>query len=291
MVNGGLLARQSGSGSVYLVWHSHRYLIKDPTTLVPAVFGAQAPVLTVGTAWLNGLPAGQELAPISVPHQGAASDAVPGAHAVGDIVYDRTGAGNQYYLILRDGLAPITRLQMLVQVTMTVEPVQLPTKVFSLATESKRSLYPSSAGGALPPASPPRLPAATPGVTPAVCAVWSRARANPLLVVGSTLSSVGRGIETPAVTGAGTSLADRVVVPPGCGTVVLALPSPTATTGALDLITDAGVRYPVPSVDALGKLGYTTAMAVPMPAGMVARIPEGPTLDPSAALRPATSFN
>lgn len=281
----GLLVRDPRAGAVYLIWHSHHYRFDDPTTLVPSVFGALAPVTTVGTAWLNGLPKGQDIASITVPHDRSVSTVVPGHH-VGDIVYNRTGGGNQYYLVMGDGLAPITQLQMLVQVTETGPPTEVATKVVTDAPKSGQALYPSSDGTTLPPRTPPKLVSVTRD-TSALCAASSSPTASPSVVVGPRLAELGPGIQTATTTSSGTSLADRVIVPPGRGEVVLALPSPTSTTGALDIVTDEGIRYPVPSAAVLATLGYSPDEAVAVPSGLVARIPEGPTLDPAAALRPA----
>jgi hypothetical protein len=64
------------------------------------------------------------------------------------------------------------------------------------------------------------------------------------------------------------------------------MPSATATAGAYSLVTDLGMRYPVPSDQALLALGFPPPRAVDMPSALVNRIPPGPTLDPDAARLP-----
>jgi len=60
------------------------------------------------------------------------------------------------------------------------------------------------------------------------------------------------------------------------------------TGGLLCLITDSGRYYPLSSDDVLKRLGYEPQRAVGgwMPTYLVARLPEGPTLDPVYAARP-----
>jgi Type VII secretion system ESX-1, transport TM domain B len=77
-------------------------------------------------------------------------------------------------------------------------------------------------------------------------------------------------------------LANRVQVEPGWGAVVESMTSPTATSGAVFLVTDEGRRYAVPD-DARKSLGYDGVTAIPMPASLVERIPAGDALDPQAA--------
>jgi ESX secretion system ATPase EccB len=62
--------------------------------------------------------------------------------------------------------------------------------------------------------------------------------------------------------------------------------SSTATSGAATIVTDLGIRYPVPNDQALKALALPSSKVVDMPAGLVNRIPPGPTLDPDAARRP-----
>jgi hypothetical protein len=63
------------------------------------------------------------------------------------------------------------------------------------------------------------------------------------------------------------------------------VPSDASDVGTLALVTDVGLRFPVPSAEVLTQLGYSAASVVTMPAALVARIPEGPTLDPAAAMK------
>ncbi len=106
-----LLVRDARTGDTALIWHSHRYRVASPTTVLLSLFGDQRTMVSVGTAWLNGLPEGADIGAITIAGGGARSAAVPGRH-VGDLVFDQVGTGaEQFYVVLRDGLAAITELQ------------------------------------------------------------------------------------------------------------------------------------------------------------------------------------
>jgi hypothetical protein len=61
--------------------------------------------------------------------------------------------------------------------------------------------------------------------------------------------------------------------------------SKTAPGGALSIVTELGIRYPVASREVADKLGYAGVKATPMPAEVVALLPVGPALDPAAAVK------
>jgi hypothetical protein len=49
------------------------------------------------------------------------------------------------------------------------------------------------------------------------------------------------------------------------------------------LVTDSGLRFPIANADAVNRLGYVVASAVPVPLPFVTLLPAGPALDPTAA--------
>ncbi|HEY3502794.1 MAG TPA: type VII secretion protein EccB [Actinocatenispora sp.] len=281
----GLLVRDSRDQATYLLWNGHRYRITDPDKLVPALFGAQVDSASVGTALVNGVPAGLDIGPIDVPGHGSASAAVNGRNS-GDVLEAQTGSGPQYYLVFPDGVAPITALQKdIIQAQYSSQPQHVSV---SEATAMKRSshLVASSDEDVRPPAKVPPLHHAH--ADQSVCAEVTDASGDEQVVVGSTVAAMSKGVRTTEVTGAGAALADRILVPPGRVAIVRSLPADGAGAGTFDVVTDIGQRFPVPSAEALGMLGYSPSNAVSMPAGLVHTIPAGPTLDPSAALTPAT---
>jgi type VII secretion protein EccB len=279
----GLLVRNSATGNSYLTWRSHRYLIRQPKIVVPALFGATTNAVPVGTAWLNGLPAGGDIGPITVTERGAPSATVPG-RIVGDVLMAQTGAAPSYFLVLGDGLAPITELQKdILAAQFPVTPI--PTTL-SAATSSKRSNAVSQpSGDAAPPQSPPQL--VQPAASDVLCAQSVDARSAPTLFTGGTVDQLDAANPTGSSSTAGASLADRVLVPAGRIAIVRTVSGPGASGGAYYLVTDLGIRYAVPSEAVLTLLGYDAKQAVDVPSSLVTRIPAGPTLDPAAATQPA----
>jgi type VII secretion protein EccB len=279
----GLLVRDTRTAEVYLLWHSHRYRISQPDVVVPSLFGNRPPTFAAGTAWLNGVPRGLDIGPIAIPGRGSASAAVPNAK-IGDVVVERLSTGDQFFLVLDGGLAPITSLQKDVVVgQFAVAPRERPAAEVNQLPKVD-ALAPAASDEAEPPDRTPRLTRLDSG---AACAETANARTAPRLLVGAAFPDTGPGGLTGARTATGTSLADVVAVPPGGIAVVRAMASPDAEGGAYSIVTDQGVRYPVPSADVLGMLGYSAAQAVDMPAGLLNRVPAGPTLSPSAALAAA----
>jgi hypothetical protein len=106
--------------------------------------------------------------------------------------------------------------------------------------------------------------------------------------VGSDAPRAAPGATGPASglsSGGPAVRADRVVVEPGRGAVVAAQPAPGAP-GTLSVVSELGIRYPVPSAEVLAALGYGGVRPVALPAGLVSLLPVGPALDPSAARTP-----
>jgi type VII secretion protein EccB len=273
----GVLVGQGGT--TYLVWHGMRYHVSDPAVVVASLFGAGTATRQVGAAWLSALPEASAIGPLTVTGRGTPSTVLSG-HSVGDVLYADTGSGRQYYLLLADGLAALTETQRdIVQGQYPVTPTPVALSTANQAPRS-RQLGPAADPGTAAPAVPPKLVDAGDGA--ALCARTAPGQPDPQLSTGGTVPA---GLP---VSGKGaTALVDRVAVPAGHFAVVRALASPTATDGPYSLVTDDGTRYPLPGADTLGVLGYSTALAVTMPAAVVDRLPVGPLLDPTTAGRPA----
>jgi len=286
----GLLVRHADTGTHHLIWRGHRYQLgeSDPEPLIRSLYGFHADVVEVGAAWLNGLPAGQAIVPVDperIAEWGEPSAAVPG-YTVGDLVHHRVAGGQQYYLVLADGLAHLTELQMmLLQAAQPAEPVAIPVAVVN-RTPTSDALAPTRTGVA-PPDSPPELAVPEAGSEVTVCAEVADAATPPVVTLGGDRAAFAGALPTPRASETGVPLADRVVVPPGQGALVRVLPAPQSPVGSYQLVTDAGIRYPVPTEEILGWLGYSAALAVELPVGVVQQLPAGPTLDPDDAHRPA----
>jgi type VII secretion protein EccB len=282
----GLVVVNPSGDERYLIWHNRRYLLRSPTVVIPALFGAVNP-LPVGTAWLNGLPEGLDIGSIVTGSQtGSPSSAVPGRN-IGDLVSVQTATRVQYFIVFNDGLAVIDELQKDIYAAQStsVHIIPLTPGDMTRAPVSHQVQVPS--GQNAPPETPPALGQATSGQP--LCAASHNPSTLPDVSVGGTITAAGPGIATGSAADTGTSLADRIVVPGGRIAVVRAVQTPGASTGALFLVTDSGLRYSVPSEEVLQTLGYPASAAIDVLASLVSRIPAGPALDPAAATRPVSA--
>lgn len=279
----GVLVTEESSEEIYLVWGGHRHLVHEPALMIPALFGEMVSATVVGTAWLNALPVGAEIGFIDVADVAASSPAVPGRR-IGELLVAETASGPQHYLVLADGLAPITELQKDILVAQfSTSPI---TVSISEATGAPASSHLTQQPEEIqaPPAAPDLL---VPGTTDLLCAVTEDAAATPGVWIGGTVTGLADAIPTSAVTPDGVSLTDQILVPAGHLAVVRVVSAPSGQSGAYYLVTDLGVRHAVPSPEVLQMLGYHPGQAVDVPSHLVTRVPAGPALDPAAALVPA----
>ncbi|SBT39304.1 type VII secretion protein EccB [Micromonospora auratinigra] len=270
----GLLLRHP-DGSLHLLWHDRRYLLRDTDRVLAALATTRQRAVPVAAALLNAVPAGADLAPPALPGLGERSDRVDDA-TVGDVYLVRnTGGGRQYAVAGRDGLAGITELQAALLLARTGQGDPEPITLGRFAALPKLpDLAPT--GPTAPPAVPPRLATLDSG---ALCARVGDDTGVREIRVGATPPD----LSAAARTSAGRGLADQVVVEPGRGAVVESVAAPGATGGAVSVVTDLGRRYVLPSTDVLGMLGYPGVRPVRLPAGLVSLVPAGSPLDPAAA--------
>ncbi|MDQ7906560.1 type VII secretion protein EccB [Phytohabitans sp. ZYX-F-186] len=278
----GLLVRDSGADTTYLIWRGRRHLVNDATNLVPAIFG-EVRAARVGSAWINSLPAGNEIQTITIPDRGSPSSQVSG-RTIGEVLTTETGSGEQHYLVFDDGVAAITPLQLaILGAAADLEREDVAVSVVNSAPKSARLRPPASDAGAAPESAPTLVPASE-----QVCAVTSDGRALPSLVVGGTVEGLDTVAPTASASGDGALLADGVLVPSGWVATVRVLASPTAEAGGYFVVTDTGIKYAVPSAEVLELLGYPAAEAIEVPTALMLRLPTGPTLNPSEAIKAAT---
>jgi type VII secretion protein EccB len=286
-----VLVKDDKSDALFLVWRNHRYEITDTDTVLGALSLGQAPRVSVGGAWLNALPAGEALSPLEVSDRGEESTALAGARVGQVFVVRNQGGEEEFYLVRDDKLEPITEVQadllLTAEATREAYPGESP-DAKELTTADARSAPkadPPATGPEQPPARRPQLADVTDGST-AVCASFDGPKAAAEILIDATADGAVEAIATGQQTTAGTALADRIKVEPGWGAVVEAMQSPDATSGTFYVVTDLGRRYALASPDILELLGYPPDKVTRLPASLVARIPEGPSLDPAAAARP-----
>ena len=246
----------------------------------------------IPATWLNALPIGPDF---RGPRISGVGKKVPGpdgrASAVGRVytVPAVTGGDARWYVMLRDGLASISKTQatLLLQDPASqaaygrnhMRPIELDAARAAQSRQSRTSLAVQGL-----PTTMPKIDAPDPA-TP-LCTVYTDT------AKGSTRArlTVGGRLAIPVPQGAGSDQDhfDQVILPPG-GAVLAGLLPGEGQLGAVQnfsLVTDQGRRFALASADLLPKLGYDLTEVAPLPARLLHLIPEGPVLDPAAARSP-----
>lgn len=262
----GLLVRVV-DGPTFLVYGNRRLLIPADryTATLRAFRWGDRQAWPVAAAWLNAIPAGPDVVPPRIAGYGQPS-AVPSL-PIGQLITD----GRQWAVALPDGVAAVTELQAALLQTdpRAYDPVTLGGSAFNNLKPSRTHL--SDAGD------PNGLPTTVPelaGSPQRACMTQpGGVLINPTVPGGTPVTDT-----EPAP---GVVRADAVHVPRGKGALVIAAASPTAPpgSGTITLVTDTGRRYPVATPEALAKLGYGSVTPRPVPAQLVALLPQGPSLD------------
>jgi type VII secretion protein EccB len=274
----------------YLVWRGYRHEITDPRTVFAGLALSQESQVRAGTVLVDVLPAGPSVRPIGVAHAGRRSQALQSRANVraGQLFFVQTSAGTrQFYLATIDRLVPINQFQYDIQIAApqtrlayggaTPKAIQLgPDEVAQAVAVAE-----SSASG-LPRDRPSFVQ--TRSSDAAVCAAFDAGAVVPRIITEPAMPAASQSLPTPGVSN-GTPLADRVLVEPGWAGLVEVVPAGQAAAGTVSLVTDQGKMYPLASPDVLKILGYDGVKPIRMPAGLAARVPEGPALDPTAALK------
>jgi ESX secretion system ATPase EccB len=285
MSGNGALVVASG-GEDWLVWNGERMLIPPARqqAILTALNFVQA-AEQVPLSWLDAFAQGPDFAPPAIPGFGRAVDRGPaGSPArIGQVFVTSPGAA-QYYVLTRQGLAPVTVTEAKL---LDAIPGQLPQG--TVTTAQAASHHGSLSADGMPLTMPvpadrnvsPRAP---------LCVVYSGPAAT-----GPLSGRVTVGGRVPAgglATTAGTYV-NRIVMKPGSAAlaaVVPALPAPSsASAGQRPEVTSyflvtGGVRYGLASPGVAAVLGYNLpAQRTLVPASVVDLIPQGPALDPAAA--------
>ncbi|RSS68495.1 type VII secretion protein EccB [Streptomyces sp. WAC06614] len=270
-------------GVQHVLWQGKR--LRLDTGAATALGYTSATPYPVSPGQLNSLPAGPDLAPPEIPGRGGAGPAPAGRQTrVGQLF---TGPAGEPYVLTQQGFArlgptafellrgdPRTQREAYAGAPATVQAV-------GAADLADRSAPAGTLRDSGLPATPPRLVVPAPGQ--AVCTRLEPAAGGPRTLVSLVASATVSGLPPAAQPGVvpGCGGADRVSVRPGAGALVRAL-SGAGAPGGTYLVSDNGVKYPVPSPDAVKALGYEGAAAVGMPSALLSLLPTGPSLDPAA---------
>ncbi|MDG4795729.1 type VII secretion protein EccB [Micromonospora sp. WMMD1082] len=267
-----------GERANYLVWQGHRHRLG--AAWMARVFGYDGPAESVDSRWIDLLPPASDIDPVQVPGLGEPGPTVQGRPTrIGQLFVVRlVGAEDRYYVLLRDGFSPLTATGYAIVAAdpvtaraypdRAVTPTQVGPSALAQVPVSGRRLFPEGL-----PSVPPPVGVAGEGRSWCV----RQRPGGPVEVVADTPAG-GAAARTELAAGA---VADAVRMAPGAGGLVRSGRPGQAAGGPLYLVTDAGLRYGVPSDAAAAALGYQAAEAVTIPPEWLRLLPEGPLLDPA----------
>lgn len=275
----------------YLVLRGYRHLIdKADAQAVGLALNATPPV-RVAPAVIEAIPEGAAIAPIPVADAGKPAGVVPSKPDIlaGQLFAVTTSRGVRHYLAEVGRLRPISELQFDIQRAHQstaaaypgTEPSALPMGLIDAGNAPQAEVTAPKAGD--PPSVRPEFARGGDGAT--VCLAFDPGAVTPTVSLDPAMPHVDPLTSTPRRTDGGAVLADRVLVPSGRAVVVEAVPAAEAPAGTLLVVTDQGVAHPVAEPKTLEVLGFAGARPVRMPAGLVARIPQGSGLSHAAALK------
>lgn len=280
-------------GARYLLWHGRRLAVGARHGESQALgYGATVPV-PVSAAFLDAVPAGPDLVTPAVAGIGGRGPVLAGrASRIGQLFTDSAG---RHYLLTGQGLVPLTStLFALFRGDPTVQEKAYGGQVVDAAgigpsdmaryAATGAAAQPLATEGSLLPLSPPRAADVAGGQ--AVC-VDLRSRDG---AVASSVRVADAGAVRADALGptAGSGItqschpAGLVAVRPGAGVLVAATPAAGGAGLTPYLVTDDGVKYPIPSAGVVTQLGYDVSSSVVLPTTVLGLLPTGPSLDPAA---------
>lgn len=261
----------AGIGSEYVLWGAKKYPVPNPSVLAALGLGDEAP-LQASATWLGLLPTGDPLSPAPVASAHANGPRIAGQPARVGQLFQATAAGvEQFYVLLTDGLAPITR--------------------------TEAALFETVHGAGKPASVDPSDIAAAP-----VSADQSLLRRLPDLMTSTPFSpGQARLCVDQAKAGAGGALAlvtedaryfpdgSPVLIPAGRGLIAESTSVDAATNQpTVFLVDDAGERFTIDGGDTYQALGFGGAAGHVLPDAVLVLIPPGPSLSVAAAKRAVT---
>lgn len=297
LADAAMLVEVIGSGDQYLIWRGYRHRIQRSDTVTVGLALGSEPWARVGSAFVDALPSGEPIAPIRLAGLGKPSRALadrPGTLIGQLFVVQTSGGGVQHYLADRERLLPISALQFDIQRAYPPmaaayggkAPYGMQLGLLSAGQAKQSGVGERLAGQA--PRGRPQFVAPRHGLG-TVCASLAPDSTIPDVFIDPVMPERDPATVTAKRSRAGTALADRVLVPPGSAAVVEVMPTEQAPAGTVSIVTDLGRSYPLADPGLLDIFGYGGVRPVRLPAGLVARIPQGSGLSQQAASQPSTS--
>ena len=284
-------------GRTYLIYDGVRAPVDlSDVVVVNGLHLQDAPLRPMSLGLLNAIPLVDPITPVTIDGVGQPSAVVGPDYTIGSIVKTVDSRGQQLYVVLRDGLQPISAA--------TADIIRYGDA--DAARASAREIAPAVVAGVpivhqlpvdhYPTVSPQIVP---PNSAPVLCMGWQRtnaaAPATVRLIVGHKLPvpAGAEAVRLATTDGSGPGL-DSVYMTPGSGEYVQAtgVEPGSQSTGPLFYLSDTGLRYHIkdlPTADALGVVGIkapgqqsATPQMAPWP--VLSLLPPGPELSQEAAL-------
>jgi type VII secretion protein EccB len=259
-----LILVAGSTGKQYVLWDNVKYQVAERSALVAFGLGNQTPI-NAPSSWLDAVPSGPALAPPAIAGVGEEGPSVAGRPTRIGTVFEVSAAGtDQYYVLLRDGLAPLGRTPAALLTVSGAGPVRhvSPAVVASAPASPNRSLLNSL----------PDLLSGT-AYQPEGTALCLRQ------------TSPGSASGTTVITDEAAATATGVIVPSGTGMLVQP-PAPNSNflfaTPPTYLITDQGIKYAFADSGVMTAFGYVGIKPYTVPVSVLGLIPSGPTLSTSA---------
>lgn len=282
----GVLVRTPSSSTRYLLVGGQR-LALGSSRVATALGLENAPTLTVGTAFLDAVPAGS---PLRTPDVADAGEPVAYSVAgrrlvVGELVHARDV--DRYFLTLPEGLVLLNPVQTDLLRTLRPgadEPTGLDTQesfvLAHVASDPPSWQRITAQLTGLPAEVPPIAAAASNSA--GLCAVYGQGTLTPRISVPAGPPPAFSSEQPSESAASRAGKVDHVALAPGAGALVRAADgAPTVF-----LLADPGRLYAFTSPDLLGAFGYAGGETVRVPEALIALLPQGPPLDPDAARRP-----
>jgi len=273
--------------TTFLAWQDRRLRFAQRSALVALGYG-NARAFDVAPAWINALPVGKDLRPPDIAGRGQPGPDIDGRPTrVGQVFTTSTAGGQDYFLLLPDGLSAASRTDAALVLGDPASAAAYPGQqvvagqLSAAAVAAAPRSATSSVTDGFPPSPPQVVEAGSPGAGTPCARIAFRADGEPAVSVA--FGTAPAGVTPGAGPADDTRAADKVLVPPGGGLIVRDLPAPGVGGGTLFLITDLGVKFPLASDEVAVTLGYSGVEPVLVPSTLLAFLPTGPALDPAAA--------
>ncbi|MEV4346296.1 type VII secretion protein EccB [Actinoplanes sp. NPDC049596] len=271
----------TAGGDQYLVTDERRFRLG--AAWLPRVLGADGPAAEVQQTWLATIAAGPDLLPPVVPGRGGAGPRVDGHPSrVGQLFVATSETGEQRrFLLQRDGLMPLGPLAYAIEIAdpaaaamdggRPAQPVPLSPAALAALPVSRMTALPTGL-----PAAPPQLVTAPPDG--AAWCVRQRMSDGRTEVAADAPAPAGDLVTQDLAIRLDSRTAAAVTVEPGQGGLVVAGRIDQALGSTRYLVTDAGVKYPVPGSGDASRLGFSVLEARPVPSPLLDLLPTGPAL-------------